>query len=791
MIGVLRKLRGRSVDELRERAAQAAVSRLESWGFGETIGELSDEALWQRCDASLIGGTGPVADRVAAHFAQRAAPSFLSGIRDGSSAAELSGDRWAESRAAVVREADRVRAGRFHLLGYEELNFGTPIDWHLDPVAGKRAPIAHWSRIPYLDAEIAGDHKVIWELNRHQHFFTLGRSYRLTGRDEYAETFAQHLGAWMDANPPKTGMNWASSLEIAYRSIAWMWALEFFRGAAALTPALLTRLLKFAYAHGRHLERYLSTYFSPNTHLTGEALGLLYLGTCLPELRCAEQWRERGWRILESEATRQIHADGVYFEQTTYYHRYTLDIYLHAIRLAHCNGFPVGDGVRTRVQALARCLADVTRADGTIPAIGDDDGGQLVLLEDRTRTDVRASLVCAAVMLDLPTVGASARTVTEEVVWMLGANALAQADACVTSPVPAHTSQLFPIGGVAVLRDGWTDDGMHAVLDCGPLGMLNCGHAHADTLSMELWVDGADVCVDPGTFVYTTSAADRTAFRHSAMHNTVTVDGQASSVSAGPFSWQTRTDGTVQSWWQGAIADSVVATHDGFHRLDASATHRRAVYFVRGRYVVVVDSIVGTTAHDVVAHWHCAPGAVLSEAAPLQRTIEVATASSAGVRAVRVDVFAGGSVRRALTQEGWVSPAYGARVRAPVLELESSGGGRHDLVTLLVPVRDASLAVERVDAEGGYAFRVTDDKASELLLIGSGEELRVAGATLNGDFALLRSTAADCEPTQIMLAGPSASLTTGSLRLATQQVIEASMSDGVWNLVGNGVISSA
>src|SRR2546430_5092825 len=38
------------------------------------------------------------------------------------------------------------------------------------------------------------------------------------------------------------------------------------------------RAVKFLFLQGRHIETYLSTYYSPNTHLTGEALGLLYLG---------------------------------------------------------------------------------------------------------------------------------------------------------------------------------------------------------------------------------------------------------------------------------------------------------------------------------------------------------------------------------------------------------------------------------------------------------------------------------------------------------------------------------
>ena len=138
----------------------------------------------------------------------------------------------------------------------------------------------------------------------------------------------------MDQNPPKLGINWASSLEVAFRSISWLWALYFFKDSPALTSSLFLRALKFLYLHARHLETYLSTYFSPNTHLTGEALGLFYLGTLLPEFRAAARWRETGRRILLEQMARHVQPDGVYFEQSSYYHRYTTDFYTHFLILA-------------------------------------------------------------------------------------------------------------------------------------------------------------------------------------------------------------------------------------------------------------------------------------------------------------------------------------------------------------------------------------------------------------------------------------------------------------------------
>ena len=58
---------------------------------------------------------------------------------------------------AVVEQADRICEGKFDLLGFTNLSFGDPIDWHFEPVSGKRIPLLHWSKLDYLDAGVAGD----------------------------------------------------------------------------------------------------------------------------------------------------------------------------------------------------------------------------------------------------------------------------------------------------------------------------------------------------------------------------------------------------------------------------------------------------------------------------------------------------------------------------------------------------------------------------------------------------------------------------------------------------------
>jgi len=74
----------------------------------------------------------------------------------------VAGRRLPELPAPASHDAaEKICRGRFDLLGYRDLDFGLPIDWHFDPVHDKRAPRGRWNEIPFLDFARVGDHKVI------------------------------------------------------------------------------------------------------------------------------------------------------------------------------------------------------------------------------------------------------------------------------------------------------------------------------------------------------------------------------------------------------------------------------------------------------------------------------------------------------------------------------------------------------------------------------------------------------------------------------------------------------
>src|ERR1700693_1040095 len=425
-----------------------------------------------------------------------------------------------DEAAEILHEADEICGHRFRLLGYEHLKFtldrgsgnfggdnsgGTnfkDIDWHLDPVHGKRAPLNPWFKIPFLDFAVGADHKVIWELTRHQPLVTLAKARLLSGDEKYVRELIAQWRSWISANPYPLGINWGSTLEVAFRSLSWIWVDQLLAGAPDCAEFRAELLPALAF-HGRYIERYLSTYFSPNTHLLGEAVALFFLGTLYPQMPRAAHWKESGWKIVLREAERQVRPDGVYFEQSLYYHVYALDFFLYARLLAGRNGMEIPrayDAVLGRMLDVVAALAQA----GPAESFGDDDGGRLWNSRRNRTEQMTDPLALGAVMYSRDF---SAARLTEEAIWLLGNQALERLSSEHSISLsriqesPAAYSLALPDGGLYVLADS-QPCAQAMVVDAGPQGTGRSGHGHADALSLRLTMDGQRWLVDSGSGVY-------------------------------------------------------------------------------------------------------------------------------------------------------------------------------------------------------------------------------------------------------------------------------------------------
>lgn len=674
----LDRIREMSVSELAYRSQQEASKWLERLA---RIGQSGDPRALLADRAPRLAD--PVmALRVLREFAPR---RFFAGVRD-AKLFDVLRERLPEDCRELVADATDTIVGRhFDLLGYRGLSFGDPIDWHLDPVWTRRSPLRHWSQIDPLDPALVGDSKVVWELNRHQWIVGLAQAWVLTGDERYADGCIASIDAWLAANPPGTGINWASSLEVAFRLISWCWTLLLLRDWPALSGEWLTKVFSAIWLHAAHVRRYLSYYFSPNTHLTAEALGLFYAGTLLPEFLDAAQWRELGAQILISESQRQISADGVHFEQSTCYHRYTVEIYLHFLLLAAQNGVTVPSHVDERLRRMVDFLVAVRQPDGSIPAIGDGDGGSLLPLARRSPADSRGVFAVATAMFRRPEFAWAADGVAPEVFWLLGTDGLRTFDAIAPAPPRGPASHVFPGGGYAVMRSGWARDAHQMIVDSGPLGChVSGGHGHADLLSVQCAIFGEPCVVDAGTYCYTPESEWRNFFRSTAAHSTVLVDGHSQSEPAGPFGWTRRPRARLREWHSTPDLDFLDAEHDAFLTLPDPVVHRRRVVFVKPRYWIVVDDLTGLSRHQIDLTFQFAP---LQVTLGPNRWAHAQTARGA----LWISSFASASVRTTLKSgerlpiRGWISANYGQRQPAPTLIYSANIALPCRFLTLLFP----------------------------------------------------------------------------------------------------------
>ena len=595
------------------------------------------------------------------------APAEVAGI------CEVLKQRLPSSAAGIVTGAERICRHRFDLLGYEDLDYGTEIDWHLDLIHEKRGPRKPWFQIRYLDFEEVGDSKITWELNRHQHFVTLAKAYQLTGDEKFVRELVAQWKSWHHANPYPIGMNWASSLEVAFRSLSWMWTYFLLADSPAMTSELRREWMRALGLSGRHIETYLSTYFSPNTHLLGEAVALFFLGTLFPGFPEAARWKKRGWQVVVDCIRKQVRQDGFYFEQSTYYHVYALDFFLHARVMAALNAVTIPADYDVALIKMLDALSLLGRA-GLVPSMGDDDGGRLFDGRRNRAEYLLDPLSTGAVLFERGDFKFISGACREESLWLLGISGFAAFEQLQSAP-PSDKSVALRESGLFLMADA--EIGQQLLLDAGPQGPASAGHGHADALSIHLTSNGFALLMDPGTLEYVGEYQnERAYYRGTAAHNTMRVDALDQADDGGPFSWINLPAVKAEGWIAGQKFNYFVGSHDGYTRLATPVIHRRWVFHRKADFWLVRDAAEGHGTHSVEISWHL--GANLSPASARDYLF------GNGTEMLGVVTAAGHGWSQSAQRCFW-SPVYGRKERTSVITFGTTSELPVEFVSLLLP----------------------------------------------------------------------------------------------------------
>ncbi len=534
----------------------------------------------------------------------------------------------------------------------------------------------------------AADPAIGSDPSRHHGLPRLAQAHALSGDARYAEACVSAIDTWLDDASASPDHDFARSPELGFRLMSWSWALVLLRESPEVSGVWVTRVLAALWQHATEISRSLSHYCPPPTHLTGNALALLYAGTLFPEFADAPRWRELAVRLLVAESEAQISPDGVHFEQSTCFHAYTADIYLQFLLLAARNGLEVPAAVVDRVERLFAFLLAIRRPDGSIPAIGDSDGGCLLPLAPRGAADARGRFAVAAALFKRPDCAWAAEGPAPEIAWLMGAAGMEAFEALRPAPPASAPSRVFPSGGYAVMRTGWERDAHQMIVDVGPLGCpVSSGHGHADLLGIQCAVFGEPCIVDPGTHCYGGDSKWRDYFRSTAAHSCLVVDGASQAEPTGPFGWRRPPRARLREWHSTPDFDFLDADHDGYTALPDPVVHRRRVIFVKPGYWIVVDDLAGAGRHTIDLTFQFAGPDVRLEAQPWARA---ATGSGS---VLWISPFPSAPAQPALKCgepspiRGWISPELARLSPAPMLIYSFAVALPWRIVTLLLPDR--------------------------------------------------------------------------------------------------------
>jgi len=381
---------------------------------------------------------------------------------------------------------------------------------------------------------------------------------------------------------------------MALRTLAWVFGEQVFAAAADRASDWRAELVALIWWHCRHIERihWVAARCMRNNHALSEAIALFTVGTVFPFLPGAARWRHRGLRWLSEELSWQVYDDGSYVQHSTNYARVVASLIAWAAAVAAASAerlpAPVTDAGSRLLTYLVSLQEEST---GRLPNYGSNDGAWLFPLSSCAFDDYRPALVALAAACGLPSPCAPGPW-DEQVAWTFGT-----APSAIPRIAPERRTR-FDLGGYYVLRG------------TGTRGTIRCARyrhrpSQADMLHLDLWFGGRNVCVDAGTYSYNAGAWTEH-FASTAVHNTVTVNGQDQMRRGARFVWLDWVRGELDRMEHAGETALFRGSHDGYRPV----THRRTV-LLDGSIWWVLDEMLGSTLeHACRLHWLVSNGRI-------------------------------------------------------------------------------------------------------------------------------------------------------------------------------------
>jgi hypothetical protein len=520
-----------------------------------------------------------------------------------------------------LREADEICENLFTLRIHmtHRHPFGDDVDWSL-----------------VLFDDLESNVSISW----HYHAHVLALAYQQTHDEKYLTHWIRLMRSWLAASPvPERWqplLAWRT-LEVGSRAgQQWPPMLLVMAAAPRAQHTVLADMVRCYLEQGRYLLAHQAA--AGSNWFQVESAGLGVVALLFPDWREAERMWQCALRRLQWVNQLCFLPDDFQAEGSPMYHWFPLRGIVTLYELARRTGRELPAGFIELVERWLAVYLNMAQPDGCAPLLNDCNPSHLFVTEPLTlatklfphRDDFRYL--------------ATQRREGQP---------------------PTHTSSAFPHAGYYISRSSWETDALYVVFDAGAHGL---SHQHEDKLNFVLHGHGRTLIGDPSIYQYRQDIFELY-WRSARGHNAVLVDGKGQNrLLRRDASWREARPDPETQWLMGerfdfglgwyregfATRSAYRATEADRATLDRTIHHARALFVVKGEYVVLVDWVMGEGEHTVEQVFHLAP--------------IVAAPQPDSVRSGTVVLESNGIVRSA--EPDWANialiPAFAARARPSV-----------------------------------------------------------------------------------------------------------------------------
>jgi len=506
-----------------------------------------------------------------------------------------------------------------------------PIDWQVDFKSGYRWSEKTYYKFIKFGSKLGSDVKVPWELSRMQHLIQLGLVCRSTKKEEYAEEIIKQIVDWILTNRYKFGVNWRCTMDVAIRVTNCVFAINLIKDYIDNLPFegkeyFYKIFYKSLYQHGDFIIHNLEwSEDLTSNHYLSDIAGLLVLAVFTENIfKEAGEWKELAIKELKKEMFKQVYPDGTDFEASTCYHRFVLELFFYSTFFAVQNKkykienekkdlLSSADDYKTIAEEIfGKDYVDILykmfdailyllKPNGRMPQIGDNDNGQFLKLYPREVLDMRYLLALGAVFFKEPKWKIKEFFNSDEdiaeIMILYGEKGVEIWNSLECNSLKNINSKAFSDSGWYVMRNNKN----YCIISCGPNGQNGKGgHCHNDKLSFELCIDGEDIIVDPGTYVYTPLPEWRNKFRSTAYHNTLIIDEKEQNKFTENNLFFTENDSIIEinKWKTLEEYDILEVAYRKHNGIKDSITHcRQFIFNKKEKKLEIVDTFKGEGEH--------------------------------------------------------------------------------------------------------------------------------------------------------------------------------------------------